>query len=172
MPTTVIPFLRDLYQRINNDPKLEMTTISDALSRSTPVSLKRLASGSWIRSDFTTWIGHPEENLAWELLPSGADRIDRIPKSILPLRIPRPRSLTWSVSCCALKGATGSGGTVMKHVTAQADIFDRLFRLHLEGLYHTKGLPVPARLTQSIKPVKKQTAGFEPTACFTPAYRR
>ncbi|MCF6180225.1 MAG: hypothetical protein L3J63_12685, partial [Geopsychrobacter sp.] len=53
-------------------------------------------------------------------------------------------------------------------VTAQADIFDRLFRLHLEALYQLKGLAVPARLHQSIKPPTSIIEGNEPSACFTP----
>ena len=36
-------------------------------------------------------------------------------------------------------------------MTAQADIFDRLFRLHLEGLYQLRQLPVPGRLQLAIK---------------------
>ncbi|MCK4690550.1 MAG: glycoside hydrolase, partial [Desulfuromonadales bacterium] len=55
-----------------------------------------------------------------------------------------------------------------EHVTAQADIFDRLFRLHLEVLYHQKGLTVPARLHQWIKPPAAIVEGVEPSACFTP----
>ncbi len=161
------PFLRDLYQRINNDPKLEMTTISDALSRSTPVSLKRLAAGSWIRSDFTTWIGHPEENLAWELLHQA--RTESIDTEVdIALENPQAPLSDLVRELLRAEGSDWFWWYGDEHVTAQADIFDRLFRLHLEGLYHTKGLPVPARLTQAIKPVKKQTAGFEPTACFTP----
>ncbi len=31
-------------------------------------TLARLATGSWIRGDLTTWIGDPEHNRAWEAL--------------------------------------------------------------------------------------------------------
>jgi alpha-amylase/alpha-mannosidase (GH57 family) len=62
------PFLRDLYQMLDHDAQLVMATIGAALEQSAPESLTRLAAGSWIRSDFTTWIGHPEDNVAWQLL--------------------------------------------------------------------------------------------------------
>ncbi len=54
------------------------------------------------------------------------------------------------------------------HVTAQADIFDRLFRRHLEALYRTAGLPVPPHLQQFIKQPAREAPVREPAALFTP----
>ncbi len=166
-PDNGYPFLRDFYLALHNDPRLEMATIQDALADSEPVPLNRLAAGSWIRSDFTTWIGHSEENRAWELLQQArtetiSDEITRAldhpdePLSDLVRELLRAEGSDWF---------WWFGD---EHTTAQADIFDRLFRLHLEGLYHAKGFPVPSRLHQAIKPVVKYIAGFEPTARFTP----
>jgi alpha-amylase/alpha-mannosidase (GH57 family) len=166
-PDNGYPFLRELYQTIHADPKLEMTTVSQALAGSQPVPLTRLAAGSWIRSDFTTWIGHPEENLAWELLYQA--RTDCISNEIAEALVHPQEPLSDLVR--ELLRAEGSDWFWWygdEHMTAQADIFDRLFRLHLEGLYHLKGLPVPTRLQQAIKPVHKESTGFEPTASFTP----
>jgi alpha-amylase/alpha-mannosidase (GH57 family) len=166
-PDNGYPFLRELYQTIHADPKLEMTTVSQALERSEPVSLSRLAAGSWIRSDFTTWIGHPEENLAWELLHQARNECFN---TEIEQALANPQE-PLSDLVRELLRAEGSDWFWWygdEHVTAQADIFDRLFRLHLEGLYRLKGLPVPARLQQAIKPVQKESTGFEPTACFTP----
>jgi alpha-amylase/alpha-mannosidase (GH57 family) len=166
-PDNGYPFLRELYQTIHGDPKLEMTTISQALERSVPVPLSRLATGSWIRADFTTWIGHPEENLAWELLHQARNECF---DSEIDAALANPQQ-PLSDLVRELLRAEGSDWFWWygdEHVTTQADIFDRLFRLHLEGLYHLKGLPVPARLYLAIKPAQKESAGFEPTACFSP----
>ena len=166
-PDNGYPFLRDFYSVLQKDPFLEMSTVKNALAKSQFVPLSRLAAGSWIRSDFTTWIGHPEENYAWELLQQTRTEIitDEVNHALAHPEEPLSELVR------ELLRAEGSdwfwwyGG---EHATAQADIFDRLFRRHLEGLYHLKRLPVPARLRQAIKPVLKKTVGFEPTACFTP----
>jgi len=161
------PFLRELYLGLQNDPLLELTTVSEAIAASTPGKLHRLASGSWIRSDFTTWIGHPEENLAWQLLQQTRDHIirDEITNA---LDAPDEPLSDLVRELLRAEGSDWFWWFGDEHVTAQADIFDRLYRLHLEALYHLKQLPVPARLHQWIKPPVRIVEGLEPTACFTP----
>lgn len=166
-PDNGYPFLRDLYTSIQQDKQLQLCTVNEAIGRNQPIPLTKLAAGSWIRSDFTTWIGHPEENLAWELLQKTRSEIigDEIEQA---LKHPE-RPLSELVR--ELLRAEGSDWFWWfgdEHVTAQADIFDRLFRLHLEALYHLRGIPVPARLQQWIKPPISSLEGIEPSACFTP----
>ena len=161
------PFLRDFYTALNEDPHLEMSTIDAALRNSRPEPLENLAAGSWIRGDFTTWIGHPEENRAWELLHQARNEIFSNELSeVLESPAEPPGDLVREL--LRAEGSDWFWWYGDEHVTAQADIFDRLFRLHLEGLYHLRGLPVPARLHQAIKPVTRKISGFEPTACFSP----
>ncbi len=161
------PFLRDFYQALQQDNLLQMSTIKDALATSEPTPLSRLAAGSWIRSDFTTWIGHPEENLAWELLQKSRAEIigDEIELALQHPDQPLPEMVR---ELLRAEGSDWFWWFGDEHVTAQADIFDRLFRLHLEALYHIKGLTVPARLHQWIKPPTTTVEGIEPSACFTP----
>jgi alpha-amylase/alpha-mannosidase (GH57 family) len=161
------PFLRDFYQTLQQDKRLEMSTVKDAIAACKPIPLQRLAAGSWIRSDFTTWIGHPEENLAWELLQKTREEIvgDEIEQALNHPDEPLPELVR---ELLRAEGSDWFWWFGDEHVTAQADIFDRLFRLHLEALYHMKGLPVPARLHQWIKPPATTIEGVEPSACFTP----
>ncbi|MEE4254885.1 MAG: glycoside hydrolase family 57 protein [Desulfuromusa sp.] len=166
-PENGYPFLRDFYQMLNQTPELEMTTIKEALTRSKPGTLDKLAAGSWIRSDFTTWIGHPEENLAWELLHQAHQ--DTVTDEIHYALDHPDEPLTDLVR--ELLRAEGSDWFWWygdEHATAQADIFDQLFRRHLEGLYHLQGLSAPTLILNAIKPVAEKVAGFEPTACFSP----
>ncbi len=166
-PDNGYPFLRDFYLALQQDPLLEMATIQGALAKSQPIPLNRLAAGSWIRSDFTTWIGHPEENRAWELLQQTRKGVlgDEVNYALAHPEEPLSELVR---ELLRAEGSDWFWWFGDEHATAQADIFDRLFRLHLEGLYHLKGLPVPARLHQAIKPIQKKVVGFEPTACFTP----
>ncbi len=166
-PDNGYPFLRDFYKGIIAAPEMQLTTISEMLSCTVPTPLTRLASGSWIRSDFTTWIGHPEENMAWELLAQTRRELfsDEIQQALASPDQPLSELVR---ELLRAEGSDWFWWYGDEHVTAQADIFDRLFRLHIEGLYHLKHMPVPARINQAIKPVVKKVTGFEPTACFTP----
>ncbi len=166
-PDNGYPFLRDFYQALQKAPELEMATIKDALTRSEPIPLDKLAAGSWIRSDFTTWIGHPEDNLAWELLYQS--RQEALTGEIHDALDHPDEPLSDMVR--ELLRAEGSDWFWWygdEHTSAQADIFDQLFRRHLEGLYQMQGLTTPDHLHRAIKPVAIKVAGFEPTACFTP----
>lgn len=167
-PDNGYPFLRDFYRAINQSSEMKMVTINQALEQTEPVPLDKLAAGSWIRSDFTTWIGHPEENLAWELLHQA--RRDIFAEQISQALDHPDEPLSELVR--ELLRAEGSDWFWWygdEHSSAQADIFDSLFRLHLEGLYHLQGLLTPGSLQQAIKPVSAESSGFEPTACFTPS---
>ncbi|MCK5825567.1 MAG: glycoside hydrolase [Desulfuromusa sp.] len=161
------PFLRDFYLALQQAPGLEMTTVKDALQQSEPVPLDRLAAGSWIRSDFTTWVGHAEENLAWELLHQA--RKETFTDEVRTALDHPDEPLSDLVR--GLLRAEGSDWFWWygdEHASTQAAIFDRLFRRHLEGLYHVQGLSAPTQLHHAIKPVSIKLAGFEPTACFSP----
>ena len=62
-------FLAALYRRLQDDPDLRAVTVSEHLQAHPPEDeLTDLASGSWIRGDFTTWIGDPEHTEAWRRL--------------------------------------------------------------------------------------------------------
>src|SRR5262249_54580858 len=50
------PFLRELYARIDEEPRLEAVTVSEALARFTPHPIDRIHPGSWINSNFDIWI--------------------------------------------------------------------------------------------------------------------
>lgn len=167
-PDNGYPFLRDLYLSLLNDETLEMTTITQALQLSQPTALERLASGSWIRSDFTTWIGHPEENLAWELLAQARREVfqNEIDQALTDPDEPLSDLVR---ELLRAEGSDWFWWYGDEHSSAQADIFDRLFRLHLEGLYQLLGVSVPPRLQLAIKPVFASiSAGFEPSTRFTP----
>src|SRR6059036_2779733 len=58
-------FLDALYTGLEKGP------VASVLPRNEPppkARINRVHSGSWIDSNFRIWIGHPEDNQAWELL--------------------------------------------------------------------------------------------------------
>ena len=72
-------FLRALYERLANHPRLELTTLSDCLARGIqPAPLPRLCAGSWVHGTLATWMGEPAKNRAWDLLCDAKEAYDRV----------------------------------------------------------------------------------------------
>src|SRR5262249_37940962 len=68
-PEGGVPFLRALYQRCAQGDGLRSVRISDHLRQHPPTdTLPHLFAGSWIRHNFAIWIGHEEDNSAWDAL--------------------------------------------------------------------------------------------------------
>ena len=69
------PFLHALYAGLSRRAELKAVTVGEYLREFGPrpaATLARLASGSWISGDLTTWIGDPEHNRAWDALIANA----------------------------------------------------------------------------------------------------
>lgn len=60
-------FLDGLHQALATTTGIVTQTMSEALAKPT-ARVQRLHSGSWIDSNFRIWIGHSEDNDAWNLL--------------------------------------------------------------------------------------------------------
>ncbi len=66
-PQNGIPFLRELFGRLQVRPGLEPVLFSRAASGPRPGSAIELTAGTWMGS-FAKWIGHPDKNRTWEKL--------------------------------------------------------------------------------------------------------
>ena len=68
-PNAGVEFLRGVYRRVVQHPKITPVRIGDYLARYPATDkLGHLFPGSWIQHNFGIWIGHPECNRAWDLL--------------------------------------------------------------------------------------------------------
>ncbi|HSW50366.1 MAG TPA: glycoside hydrolase family 57 protein, partial [Bryobacteraceae bacterium] len=75
------PFLRELYRRISLDPDILALTVSEALERTEPAPLGHIFPASWISTNFDIWIGHTEDNQAWEYLLAARRAYERLTAS-------------------------------------------------------------------------------------------
>ena len=173
------PFLMRLYQALADDRDLRLTTCSDFLAEhTTHRSLDRIYPGSWINADYGIWIGHPEENLAWDYLCKARDAAVRSHPRVAELLaagtiadFQNEPDGTAALICRSLFAAEGSDWFWWygdDHFSPHSDRFDLLFRRHLMNVYRLLGLPVPSELYEPIK--KKSPAGFvrEPAALISP----
>lgn len=126
--------------------QVHASTITDALAAVPPTDhLPQLHSGSWINQDFKIWIGHQEDNRAWDLLGHTRARLVNVAPTL-----PAPRrDAAWN----ELYAAEGSDWFWWYGDDFDTDFkfeFDRLFRTHLRNVWSHMGLPPPLELAQPI----------------------
>ncbi len=142
------PFLENLYQILSEHPMLQLVTVSEFLDQFPPtvtLPAAKLHSGSWVDGSFTTWIGDPAKNRAWDLLTQARQVLARHPEAT-----EENNPEAWE----ALYAAEGSDWFWWfgeGHTSNQDEVFDRLFREHLATLYRALNEPIPPELRQSVE---------------------
>jgi alpha-amylase/alpha-mannosidase (GH57 family) len=158
------PFLQALYHGLQSDPALQMVTVGEALRKGKATTLSRLAPGSWINGDFDVWIGHHEENTAWQWL-------HRARRETIGEETGESSGQDFSEPLQHLLRAEGSDWFWWfgdHHPTAQGETFDVLFRHHLQALYRSVDMTVPDYLHQPIKTPLRHSRVHEPLALISP----
>lgn len=127
-----------------------VSTISDALVAVPPTTqLDQLHSGSWINQDYKIWIGHQEDNRAWDLLQHTRARLLEVSGELPPDRA----QAAWE----ELYAAEGSDWFWWYGDDFESDYkqeFDRLFRTHLRNVWTKMGMSPPDRLNHPIAEMK------------------
>jgi alpha-amylase/alpha-mannosidase (GH57 family) len=143
-----LPFLETLYQQLSDRTDIALVTVSEYLDRFPPtaqISLHQLHSGSWIDANFTTWIGDPAKNKAWDYLCLARQTLARHPSAT-----EENNPDAWS-ALYAAEGSDWFWWFGYGHSSNQDAIFDQLFREHLIALYQSLNEPVPAYLLEPIE---------------------
>src|SRR5207249_4510827 len=107
--------------------------------------LEHLHSGSWINQDFKIWLGHEEDNRAWDLLRHTRARLVELSGGLPPDRAHE----AWE----ELYAAEGSDWFWWYGDEFETDYkmeFDRLFRTHLRNAFTRAGAPAPEILNESV----------------------
>ena len=64
-----IEFLSNLYKKLNESNLFKLVGVTDYLSKYPPTDrLYNIKPGSWVRGDFSNWIGGEGQNQAWDCL--------------------------------------------------------------------------------------------------------
>jgi alpha-amylase/alpha-mannosidase (GH57 family) len=171
-----VTFLRTLYERCLKTTGVRPTTMSDYLERHPPAdTLPRLFAGSWISHNFAIWIGHEEDNTAWDALHQTREylvkRRDELRNAEGGMRnempsesaIRNPQSAierAWEELYIA-EGSDWFWWYGDDHSSAQDALFDYLFRKHLQNVYLLLGDTPPPELA---KPISKRG----PRVSYTP----
>lgn len=153
------PFLKSLYARLAEDPRIEPITVGDALERIPPrESLRHVPLGSWIDSDLGVWIGHAEKNHAWNELRRARECVEaaRTGGELQAARVSEAYE-----EILAAEASDWFWWYGEDHQSAHKDEFDSLFRAHLIRCMSLLGRPAPPAIRRSLRRAGAEVSGAE-----------
>jgi alpha-amylase/alpha-mannosidase (GH57 family) len=161
-------FLRSLYQKLSDDPLIKTVKISEFLEENPPqTTLSKLFAGSWINHNFRIWIGHPEDNSAWDLLKMTRDDLVKYQKEMGDKADPEKLKSAWKEIYIA-EGSDWCWWYGDEHQGPSTEEFDRIFRSHLIGVYELLNMEPPEILLKSVHTGTISSQVEEPTGFMTP----
>lgn len=143
-------FLDSLYRNLADHPFITMTTFQDLIAKlpdSAYGELPAVVAGSWVYGTFSTWIGSPDKNRAWDLLCAAKQSFDL---AIASGRLPpeqQSRAYKQLADCESSDWFWWFGDYNAPESVAS---FDALYRENLAHLYRLLELPPPHALTQPL----------------------
>jgi len=159
-------FLKQLYAALAEDPEIETVTMSQAIETLPATRLPRIFAGSWINHNFRVWIGHREDNAAWDLL--SRTRLDLVAfQAQNPGFDPQKLEAAWRQIYVA-EGSDWCWWYGDDHRSSQNDQFDRIFRQHLIAVYEILGLDIPFDHLRVIHQSGEEVAASRPDGVVTP----
>jgi alpha-amylase/alpha-mannosidase (GH57 family) len=143
-----VAFLRALYERCCRDPGVRPVSVGAFLEQYPPRdTLPHLFAGSWISHNFAIWIGHEEDNTAWDALHRTREHLrERARQNRVP---PDQLRQAWNEVHIA-EGSDWFWWYGDDHSSSQDGLFDYLFRKHLQNVYLLLGEAPPAELSRPI----------------------
>lgn len=147
-PADGAEFLTRLYTALTTDPRIKTVTFSEAVESIEPRVLPQIFPGSWINHSFGIWIGHDEDNAAWDLLSQARKTLVEFDRSHPEFDRDRIAS-AWEKIYVA-EGSDWNWWYGDDHRSAYRDQFDRTYRRHLTAVFEILGLPVPPEFSRPI----------------------
>jgi alpha-amylase/alpha-mannosidase (GH57 family) len=140
-------FLDALYGELGAHPFLRTTTFAAVADGAAAAELQRLVAGSWVYGDFTTWIGSPEKNRAWDLLVAAKQAFDFV---VASGRLTDAERIAAERALANCEGSDWFWWMGDYNPAFAVASFDRLYRANLALLYRLLKLPAPGTLTEPI----------------------
>jgi len=160
-------FLNALYSGISRQSWLKTTTYEDFLSSGPKTGkLTRLFPGSWINHNFSVWIGHEEDNKAWDLLSKARGELIEY-QELKPDHDKDKLALAWREIYIA-EGSDWCWWFGDDHVGPHNDEFDSLYRSHLANVYLATGREPPQELFNPVRSDFILAHIFKPVDYITP----
>lgn len=145
-------FLNDLYSALEAHQQINTTHYRDYLNLHAEDiahglvnegDLPGLVAGSWVYGTFSTWIGSPDKNHAWDLLCTAKLKYDMVMAAGHLSHEEREAAEKQLSSCESSDWFWWFGDYNPSHAV---ESFDRLYRHNLMQLYRLLKLPIPDNL--------------------------
>jgi len=150
-------FLRYLYEGLSKEERLKTVKVSEYLNEyDRGELLNRLHAGSWINANFSIWIGHEEDNRAWDYLAETRDDLELFHRA----NPEKDLSGAWKAIHVA-EGSDWNWWYGDEHSTENQKDYDELFRANLKKVYKEMGKEVPQHL---FVPILREDRRISPTA--------
>jgi alpha-amylase/alpha-mannosidase (GH57 family) len=153
-------FLRSLYRRLSSHPELRTVTMAEACSAPSR-ELTGIFPGSWIDANFYIWIGHADDQRAWNQLADARQALT-VASGIGPAEaLAQARE-----EILVAEGSDWFWWYGDDHSSAHDAEFDDLFRRHLRNAYRMMNQAVPEELfasnitTAASAPTQTMPSGF------------
>ncbi len=145
-------FLNSLYKGLSEDPLIRTVTPSEFLAFAPDQpKIEELWAGSWIKHDFTTWIGEAEENTAWDHLATTREMLQ---KYISGIRQTTPEALEQARNYMYIaEGSDWFWWFGSDQNSGSDEAFDQQFRNTLKQVYISLGEDAPDTLDVPIIPL-------------------
>ncbi|NWF55687.1 MAG: hypothetical protein HXY45_12930 [Syntrophaceae bacterium] len=160
-------FLNGLCERLSRESSLKTVQVGEYLASDPPREvLDFLHTGSWIEQNFRIWIGHPEDNLAWNCLKRTRGFLEAVSKDRnLPSE---KKELAWEEIYIA-EGSDWFWWFGDDFSSDNDEEFDRLFRMHLSNVHLLLGTEVPDYLRIPISSPHEVKPTLEPVGFVSPS---
>lgn len=161
-PDGGVSFLRTLYRTAVKHPWVRPMRIRDYLHEH-PASdrIGKLFAGSWISHNFAIWLGHHEDNTAWDQLHQTRQFL--LQTQSLGQVDETDLKRAWEELYIA-EGSDWFWWFGDDHSCAQDGLFDQLFRKHLQNVYTCLGVPSPTVLGRPIASLQPKSIHTDPKA--------
>jgi len=166
-------FLVALYSKLSDNPKLRCVTINEFLStRKKREKIETLFPGSWISHNFRIWIGHVEDNTAWDFIKDARDALVEYEAAMK--ETPEYELKKDSIAEAWEEIYTSEGSDWFwwygeEHSSMSDEDFDSLFRRHIKRVYFLIGMEPPDALDLPISSeIKIYRPPVEPSAFINP----
>jgi len=162
-------FLNALYQNLSESATIKTVTPSEYLALfSEQKTLDTLFPGAWFSPNYDTWIGEPEETMAWNYL--GEVRQDLSRYDIAKIKTaPSPEALEQALDFMYLaEGSDWFWWYGSDQDSGNDTYFDEGFRALLANVYASLGEPAPTFVKVPIIPERVVAAETPFSGIFTP----
>lgn len=168
-------FFNALYSKMAQNHLIKAVTVSEHLKEHSPnETLPRLFSGSWINHNFKIWIGHIEDNTAWDHLSEARDVLASFENGLMKKSktLKQEDRLKLEKAWEEIYAAEGSDWFWWygeDHSSMNDIEFDDLFRKHLKKMYllldkeSPAGLDIPIISEEKVyEPLTRPTSFMSP----------